>query len=169
MPELQYRVGIGHDTHRLEAGGPLRIGGIDIEFEKHAVGHSDADVLFHAITDALLGAAAVGDIGDMFPDDDPKNKNRNSAEMMTLACDRINQLGYKVVNLDCIVFLERPKLKGLKTEISANVAARLGIDSSMINVKAKTAEGLDAVGNESAIAAQCVALICRDAIPMLGF
>src|SRR5205823_10280139 len=87
------RVGIGHDTHRLAAGGPLRLGGIDIPHDKHAVGHSDADVLLHAITDALLGAAALGDIGELFPDTDPANKNRDSAEMLKLAVERVTSSG----------------------------------------------------------------------------
>src|SRR5438045_4230930 len=104
------RVGIGHDTHRLAAGGPLRLGGVDIPHDKHAVGHSDADVLLHAITDALLGAAALGDIGEMFPDTDPANKNRDSADMLAKAAARVRAASYSIVNLDCIVFAQRPKI-----------------------------------------------------------
>ncbi|MEZ6093771.1 MAG: 2-C-methyl-D-erythritol 2,4-cyclodiphosphate synthase [Pirellulaceae bacterium] len=114
MNQAYYRVGIGHDTHRLEPGGPLRLGGIDIPYEFHAVGHSDADVVMHAITDAILGAAALGDIGDMFPDTDETNRNRDSGEMMQLALDRVNQLGFRLNNLDCIIFAERPKLAEYK-------------------------------------------------------
>ena len=104
------RVGIGHDSHRLASGGPLVLGGIDIPHDKHAVGHSDADVLLHAITDALLGAAALGDIGQMFPDTDEANRGRDSADMLSLAAARISSAGYKINNLDCIVFAQRPKL-----------------------------------------------------------
>ena len=104
------RVGLGHDTHRLRPGGPLRLGGIDIPHDREAVGHSDADVLLHAVTDALLGAAALGDIGQMFPDTDPENRGRDSAEMLRAALDAVAALGWRIVNIDCIVFAQRPKL-----------------------------------------------------------
>jgi 2-C-methyl-D-erythritol 2,4-cyclodiphosphate synthase len=104
------RVGIGHDTHRLGQGGPLRLGGLEIPHDRHLVGHSDADVLLHAVTDALLGAAALGDIGELFPDTDPANRGRDSADMLTRAYAAVNEAGYELVNLDCIVFAQRPKL-----------------------------------------------------------
>src|SRR3954452_15450447 len=97
------RIGIGHDTHRLSPGGPLRLGGIDIPHDRQAVGHSDADVLLHAITDALLGAAALGDIGELFPDTDERNRGRDSADMLSRAMAKVKAAGYVVVNLDCIV------------------------------------------------------------------
>src|SRR6266516_1007791 len=121
------RVGIGHDTHRLAAGGPLRLGGIDIPHDKHAVGHSDADVLLHAITDALLGAAALGDIGELFPDTDPANKNRDSAEMLREALARVAAAGYSIENLDCIVFIERPRLGPHKQAIRDRIAEILSL------------------------------------------
>jgi 2-C-methyl-D-erythritol 2,4-cyclodiphosphate synthase len=157
------RVGIGHDTHRLAAGGPLRLGGIDIPHDKHAVGHSDADVLLHAITDALLGAAALGDIGELFPDTDPANKNRDSAEMLRLASERVTSSayapGYRIVNLDCIVFAQRPKLSPHKEAIRNRIADLLGIHPAQVGIKAKTGEEVGEIGREELIGAQCVALL----------
>ena len=153
------RIGIGHDTHRLAKGGPLRIGGIEVAHDQHAVGHSDADVLLHAITDALLGAAALGDIGELFPDSDEANRGRDSAEMLTLAYARVVAAGYQVVNLDCIVFAQRPKLSKYKHAIRDRIAALLKVSSEAIGVKAKTGEGVDSVGHEEAIMAQCVVLL----------
>jgi len=153
------RVGIGHDTHRLAAGGPLRLGGIDIPHDRQAVGHSDADVLLHAITDALLGAAALGDIGEMFPDTDPANKNRDSAEMLRQAAQDVVAAGYKIANLDCIVFAQRPKLSPHKEAIRRRIAEILGLSGDQVGVKAKTGEGVGEVGREEVIMAQCVALL----------
>jgi len=152
------RVGIGHDTHRLSAGGPLRLGGIDIPHDRHAVGHSDADVLLHAITDALLGAAALGDIGELFPDTDEKNRGRDSAEMLKQAAARV-AAAYTIGNLDCIVFAQRPKLGPYKESIRLRIAEILGLSPTQVGVKAKTGEGLSEVGREEAIVAQCVALL----------
>jgi len=153
------RVGIGHDTHRLRAGGPLRLGGINIPCQREAVGHSDADALLHAITDALLGAAGLGDIGQMFPDTDPANHGRDSAEMLKAAADDVAALGWTIGNLDCIVFLERPKLLPFKQAIRQRLAEILGLDPEQIGLKAKTAEQLGAIGREEAIAAQCVVML----------
>ena len=102
------RVGIGHDTHRLKAGGPLRLGGVDIPHDRGSVGHSDGDALLHAVIDALLGAAALGDMGKMFPDTDPENRGRDSAEMLAVALEAVATLGWQIVNVDCIVFAQRP-------------------------------------------------------------
>ena len=110
-----HRIGIGHDTHRLAPGGPLRLGGIDISGELSAVGHSDADALLHALTDALLGAAALGDIGEMFPDTDPANRGRDSGQMLTQAWQAVANAGYKIVNLDCIVHLGTPQVVAPQT------------------------------------------------------
>jgi len=159
FPALGIRVGIGHDTHRLAAGGPLRLGGVDIPHDKHAVGHSDADVLLHAITDALLGAAALGDIGEMFPDTDAANKNRDSADMLKRAVDEVALRQLTIGNLDCIVFAQRPKLSAFKDVIRKRVAEILGIDPAQVGVKAKTGEGVGEIGREETIAAQCVALL----------
>lgn len=153
------RVGIGHDTHRLGQGGPLRLGGIDIPHDRHAIGHSDADVLLHAITDAILGAAALGDIGELFPDTDERNRGRDSADMLRRAADQVRAAGYATVNLDCIVFTQRPKLSAHKDAIRRRIAEILAIPPGSIGVKAKTGEGLGEVGREEAIIAQCVALL----------
>ena len=153
------RIGIGHDTHRLAPGGPLRLGGVEVPHTAHAVGHSDADALLHAITDALLGAAALGDIGEMFPDTDPTNRGRDSAEMLRLAAERVAQHGWRIENVDCIVFAERPRLSDHKPSIRARIASILGLWPDQVGVKAKTGEGVDAVGREEAIMAQCVVLL----------
>jgi len=157
------RIGLGHDTHRLGDGGPLRLGGVDVPHDKQALGHSDADVLLHAITDALLGAAALGDIGQMFPDDSPENRNRDSADMLTLAYQRVLALGYEIGNLDCIVFAQRPKLSPYKEKICARIAEILNIRPDQVGIKAKTGEQVGVVGREEAIMAQCAALLVRRA------
>ncbi|MCA9216520.1 MAG: 2-C-methyl-D-erythritol 2,4-cyclodiphosphate synthase [Planctomycetales bacterium] len=156
---MSFRVGIGHDTHRLAAGGPLRLGGIDVPFDFHMVGHSDADVLLHAITDALLGAIAQGDIGELFPNTDDANKNRDSAVFLEAAADRVTAAGYRVANLDCIVFAERPKLSPYKATIAARLAELLQIDASCVNVKAKTGEAVGPVGKGEAIMAESIVLL----------
>lgn len=155
------RIGVGHDTHRLAAGGPLRLGGVTIEHDHHLVGHSDADVLLHAITDALLGAAALGDIGELFPNTDELNRNRDSGEMLMLAMQRVSEQGYEVINLDCIVFAQRPKLSVHKRAIAERIAELLGLCPQQVGVKAKTGESVGPVGLEEAMMAQCVALLCR--------
>ena len=161
MDPADLRIGIGHDTHRLIAGGPLRLGGIDIPFEYSLDGHSDADVLLHAITDAILGAAALGDIGELYPDNDEANKGRDSAQMLAGALTAVTDAGYQIVNLDCIVFAQRPKLSSYKRPIAERVAAILGIAANQVGVKAKTGEGVGAVGKQEAMMAQCVALLAR--------
>ena len=153
------RVGIGHDTHRLAQGGPLLLGGIEIPHEKHAVGHSDADVLLHAVIDALLGAAGLGDIGEMFPDTDALNRDRDSADMLRLTVERITQAGFAIGNLDCIVFAERPKITQYKEAVTARIASLVGMDTCRVNLKAKTGEGIGPIGQEQAIAAQVVVLL----------
>lgn len=155
------RIGIGHDTHRLADGGPLRVGGIDVPHDRHAVGHSDADVLLHAVTDALLGAAGLGDIGELFPDTDEANRGRDSAEMLRIAAERVADAGWAVGNLDCIVFAQRPKLSAHKPAIQRRVAQVLGIEPEQVGVKAKTGEGVGLVGEQTIIAAQVVALLVR--------
>lgn len=155
----RFRVGIGHDTHRLAPGGPLRLGGIDVPHAKSAIGHSDADTLLHAVTDALLGAAALGDIGELFPDTDPANRGRDSAEMLQTAVARLAQSGFHVVNVDCIVFAQRPKLSAYKDAMRQRIADILGLGAAQVGVKAKTGEGVGEVGREEIIMAQCVALV----------
>jgi 2-C-methyl-D-erythritol 2,4-cyclodiphosphate synthase len=153
------RIGIGHDTHRLAPGGPLRLGGIDIPADAHAVGHSDADALLHAVTDALLGAAAAGDIGEMFPDDDPANRGRDSADMLERAWREVSRRGFRIVNLDCIVFAQKPKLLPHKTRIRQRIAEVLEVAVECVGLKAKTGEAVGPVGREEAIMAQCVVLL----------
>lgn len=155
------RIGLGHDTHRLGDGGPLRLGGIDVPHDKHAIGHSDADVLLHAITDALLGATSLGDIGELFPDTDPANQGRDSAEMLRLAYGRVLAAGYRIGNLDCIVFAQRPKLLPHKEAIRRRIAEILGVAVEQIGLKAKTGEHVGPAGREEAIMAECVALVVK--------
>ena len=155
------RIGLGHDTHRLGPGAGLVIGGITIPHDRAAIGHSDADVLLHALTDALLGAAALGDIGEMFPDTDPANRGRDSADMLRRAMARVAEAGWRIVNLDCVVFAQRPKILPHRTAIRERIAEILGIDDSAVWLKAKTGEGVGPIGEELAIAAECVVLIER--------
>jgi 2-C-methyl-D-erythritol 2,4-cyclodiphosphate synthase len=153
------RIGIGHDTHRLQPGGPLRLGGVNIPHDRETIGHSDADVLLHAITDALLGAAALGDIGQMFPDTDATNRGRDSAEMLRAALDDVKLVGLKICNIDCIVFAQRPKILSHKQIIRERLAEILDIEPERIGLKAKTGNFIGPVGREEAIEAQCVVLL----------
>ena len=158
-----HRVGLGHDTHRLEPGEQLVLGGVAIPHDKRAVGHSDADVLLHAITDALLGAAALGDIGELFPDTDPANSGRDSGEMLQVAAGRLAAAGWQVVNLDCVIFAQRPRILPHRPAIRRRIAEILGLDEQAVWLKAKTGEGVGPIGEERAIAAECVALVERRA------
>jgi 2-C-methyl-D-erythritol 2,4-cyclodiphosphate synthase len=153
------RVGIGHDTHRLTEGRPLILGGVRVPYARGLAGHSDADVVLHALTDALLGAAALGDIGDAFPDTDPAYKDCDSAVFIRDTLARLNRSGWKVVNIDVIIFAQAPKLGPVKAEIRRNLAALLGLAEDAVNVKAKTGEGVGTIGRGEAISAQVVALI----------
>jgi len=156
-----FRVGLGHDTHSLAPGNALLVGGIRIEHDRQALGHSDADVLLHAITDALLGAAGLGDIGEMFPDTDPANRGLDSADMLAAAVARMTAAGWQIVNLDCVIFAQRPKILPYRTAMRERIAAILSVDLSVVWLKAKTGEGLGPIGEEQAIAAECVVLIQR--------
>lgn len=137
----------------------MRLGGVDIPHDRELVGHSDADVLLHAVTDALLGAAALGDIGQRFPDDDPANRGRDSAEMLGAAREAVAAAGWQVGNVDCVVMAQRPKLAPHAEAIRRRLAAILDVAPDRIGVKAKTGEGVGPVGHEEIIAAQCVALL----------
>lgn len=158
---MQIRVGLGHDTHRLEPGGPLRLGGIDIDFDHHLAGHSDADALLHAITDAILGAASLGDIGEMFPDTEAVNKGRDSAEMLTTAHRQVQAAGWNIVNLDCVVLAERPKLIAWKERIRQRVAEILTIPASAVGLKGKTGEKVGAIGSGQILQTMCVCLLSK--------
>ena len=155
----EIRTGLGWDVHRLASGRPLILGGVTVPSELGLEGHSDADILSHAITDALLGAAALGDVGQMFPDTDAENRGRDSFEMLTTALESVAALGWKIVNIDCIVFAQRPKLLPHRQAIRQRVADILGIEVERVGLQAKTGEGIGAIGREEAIAAQCVALL----------
>ncbi len=156
-----FRIGLGHDTHRLGPGDALVLGGVAIPHHQRALGHSDADVLLHAITDAILGAAALGDIGELFPDTDPANRGRDSAGMLRAAMDRVAAAGWRLVNLDCVIFAQRPKILPHRPAIRRRIAEVLGVDESAVWLKAKTGESVGPIGEELAIAAECVALMER--------
>ena len=153
------RVGTGYDLHRLVEGRPLLLGGVLIPSERGALGHSDADVVCHAVTDAVLGAAGAGDIGRHYPDTDPRWKDAVSVDILRDSVQRVKALGFAVENVDVSVVLERPKIAPYASEIQARLAEALGIDAARVSVKGKTNEGLDAVGRGEAIAAHAVALL----------
>ena len=151
------RVGIGYDVHPLKAGRPLVLGGVRIEYERGLDGYSDADVLTHAVIDALLGAAGLGDIGTHFPAGDPKLRSASSLDMLEKSMAMLAEAGYRVVNADCIVVAQEPRLHSHLAAMSSNLASRLGtID---VNVKGKSPEGLGALGQGAGIAAQAVVTI----------
>ncbi len=153
------RIGQGYDLHRLEAGHPLILGGVSIPHEKGMVGHSDADVLAHAITDALLGAVALGNIGQLFPDTDPAFKGADSLVLLTEAWSRVAALGYRIVNIDATVIAQRPKLNPHLDAIREQLASTLQIPLGDISVKAKTNEGVGPEGREEAISVHAIALL----------
>jgi 2-C-methyl-D-erythritol 2,4-cyclodiphosphate synthase len=153
------RIGIGYDIHRLVEGRKLVLGGVEIPFEKGLLGHSDSDVLTHAICDALLGAAALGDIGMHFPDNDPRWAGASSLEFLARVVELVTQEGYRVANVDATVMAERPKLVPYVQAMRERLASVLQIDVDQVNIKAKTNEGLESVGRGEAMAAQAVALL----------
>ncbi len=153
------RVGQGWDIHRLIAGGPLRIGGIDVPFEQRLLGHSDGDVVLHAVTDALLGAIAAGDIGTHFPDTDPRYHGIDSARLLRQAVELVTARGLAVGNVDVTVLAERPKLGPHFAAMRARVAEVLSVAVEQVSLKAKTTEGLGAIGRGEAIAALAVATV----------
>ena len=152
-----HRVGIGTDLHRLVAGRRLILGHVPIASELGLAGHSDADVLLHAVTDALLGAAGLPDIGELFPDTDPRYKDVDSSVLLTAAVREVTAQGYALVNVDVTVHAERPRLRPHKAAIRGELASLLGLPVDAVNVKAKTNEGVDAVGRGEAIA--CTAVV----------
>jgi 2-C-methyl-D-erythritol 2,4-cyclodiphosphate synthase len=154
------RIGIGHDTHRLGALRPLVLGGLRIEYPKGLIGHSDADVVLHALCDALLGAAGLGDLGDAYPDTDPKYKDTESAVFVRESLARVNQKGYRVINVDIVLFAQEPKLGAAKkAEMAKHIAGLLGLGVDAVNVKAKTGEKVGHIGRCEAIACQVAVLI----------
>ena len=156
---MNIRVGEGWDTHALVEGRPLMLGGVQIPFEKGLLGHSDADVLLHAITDALLGAAGLGDIGQHFPDTDATYKGADSAKLLKIAYDHVKQLGWQLGNVDCTIVAQAPKLAPHRSDIRSSIAKALGVTESQVNVKAKTAEKMGPVGEGLSMEARAVVLI----------
>jgi len=153
------RVGSGLDVHALEHGLPLWLAGVRIPYHRGLAGHSDADVVLHAVTDALLGAAGLGDIGDRYPDTDPKWKDANSRLFLAETLAKLNQLGWRVVNLDVTIFAQEPKLGPVKGRIRESVAGMLGLPVGFVNVKAKTGEHVGHIGRGEAIGCHAVVLI----------
>jgi len=154
-----FRIGTGYDLHRLVEGRPLLLGGIQIPFEKGLLGHSDADILCHAVTDALLGAAAMGDIGSHFPDTDVRFKDANSIDLLMRARNLLHAAGYRVVNVDATVVAERPKLRDHIDDMRQRLAEALALEKHMVSVKAKTNEGVGPEGRGEAMSAHAVVLL----------
>jgi len=161
MNQVPFRVGQGFDVHALEAGGPLLLGGVVIEHSHHLKGHSDADALLHAVTDALLGAAGLGDIGRLFPDNDPKYAGIDSRVLLRDAYARIQQAGWRVVNVDATIHAQAPKIAPHAQAMAEHIAQDLLTSVDAINIKAKTNEGLGYLGRQEGIAVTTVALIER--------
>ena len=153
------RVGLGYDIHEMVEGRKLILGGVEIKHDKGSKGHSDGDALLHAITDALLGAAGLGDIGEYFPDNDDKWKDADSGELLKEAFRIVRRRGWEVENIDTNIIAQAPKIKPYKSQMEARIASLLEIETRRVNVKAKTNEGLDAVGRKEAIATQAVVLL----------
>ena len=153
------RIGHGYDVHRLVKGRKLILGGVEIPFEKGLLGHSDADVLLHALSDALLGAAALGDIGQHFPDTDERYRGADSIVLLRRVAALLRERGYEVGNVDCTVLAQRPKLAGFIPQMRENIASALDIPADRVSVKATTEEGLGFTGSGEGIAAHAVALI----------
>ncbi|MEO7520374.1 MAG: 2-C-methyl-D-erythritol 2,4-cyclodiphosphate synthase [Gemmatimonas sp.] len=159
--ELTHRVGIGYDSHRLAPGGPLRLGGVDIPAAMHCVAHSDGDAVCHAVTDAILGGAGLGDIGEMFPDTDDANRGRDSIEMLEAALRRISDDGWSVGNVDITVITERPKIGAHRVAIRASLATALRIREDHVGIKGKTNEGLGFIGREEGLGVIAVVSLVR--------
>jgi 2-C-methyl-D-erythritol 2,4-cyclodiphosphate synthase len=155
------RVGIGYDIHRLEEGRRLVVGGIDIPYERGLVGHSDADVVLHAVTDAVLGAAGLPDIGEFFPDTDETFRNADSGKLLETAMERVRELGFAVGNVDIIIHAEQPKMSPYKRPMAESIAVMLGVPPEAVSVKAKTNEGMGPLGHADAIACTAVAMVVR--------
>jgi 2-C-methyl-D-erythritol 2,4-cyclodiphosphate synthase len=159
----EFRTGIGYDLHRLTAGRRLMLGGVEIPFEKGFEAHSDGDILLHAVTDALLGAAGLGDIGELFPPSDPQWKDADSTVFLTQVRELIESYGYRIANVDAVVIIERPKILPYREKIRKRMAEVLGINADRVGIKAKTAEGVGPVGRGEAAEAHAVAAIWRAA------
>jgi 2-C-methyl-D-erythritol 2,4-cyclodiphosphate synthase len=153
------RVGIGYDSHRFAPPGPMILGGVSISSEVHLVGHSDGDAIAHALTDAVLGAAGAGDIGQLFPDTNPKNKNRNSIEMLRMAVERVNATGWRVSQVDIVVVTEQPKIGPHREAMRIALATALGVKENEISIKGKTNEGMGWIGRGEGLGCMAVATL----------
>lgn len=163
-PARATRTGIGYDSHRFEPPGPLILGGIPIPSDVHLHGHSDGDAAAHAITDAILGAACAGDIGEMFSDRDPANKGRDSIEMLRAAVARVAALGWQVAHVDLVIVAERPRIASHRELMRARLAAALGLSPGDVSVKGKTNEGMGWIGRGEGIACMAVATVIGAAV-----
>ncbi len=156
---MNFRIGIGYDIHKLVDGRPLILGGVNVQFEKGLLGHSDGDGLLHAIADAMLGAAALGDIGRHFPDTDPKYKGADSANLLSLTAALVKEKGFATVNVDANIIAEKPKMMPHIYKMRERIAGILSLPIDAISVKARTNEGLDAIGRGEAIAVQAIVML----------
>jgi len=156
---MSVRIGIGYDSHRFGSGGPLRLGGVDIDFDRHLVGHSDGDAIAHAITDAVLGAAGLGDIGELFSDRDRTNRGRDSVEMLAIAVARVRGAGYDVSQVDVSVIAEQPRIGPHREAIRAALGKALGMPLGGVSIKGKTNEGMGFIGRGEGIACIAVATL----------
>lgn len=156
------RIGHGYDVHKLVEGRDLIVGGVKIPYEKGLLGHSDADVLLHAVSDSLLGAAAMGDIGGMFPDNDPQFLDADSLVLLRRVFERLRESGYKVINVDATIIAQKPKMKPYIPEMRMNIAAALSTSIDNISVKATTEEEMGFTGRGEGISAHCVCLIDKN-------
>jgi len=167
METPDIRIGMGTDVHAFAPGRDLILGGVIIDHDMGLAGHSDADVLIHAVCDAILGAAGLGDIGDLFPDTDPKYKDIDSRILLAACARKLEQAGYRIINLDCTVFAQAPKLGPKKQQMAAGMAETLEISAECVNVKATTTEHLGFIGRKEGIAAQAIALIATRTNPTI--
>lgn len=158
----QFRIGMGHDIHALVEGRELWLGGVKIPFELGLKGHSDADALIHAIMDAMLGALALGDIGQLFPDTDPAYKGISSLKLLDVVRAKVAETGYRIGNLDCMIHCEVPKIAPYRVAIIETLAGALQLEKNQVSLKAGTNEGFDAIGKRQAIACHAIVLMVRD-------
>ena len=161
---MKYRIGHSQDVHRFEKGRPLILGGVNIPFERGLAGHSDADCVFHAVSEAIIGALGLGDLGTHFPDTDPRYKNIFSSFFVEEARKLLLTYGYSIANLDVTIYAERPLLKAHVPKMRGNLAGLLGIESERVNLKATRGEGLGFIGHGKGIGAECVVLIYKEEI-----
>lgn len=160
-PPETHRVGLGYDSHRFVPGGPLRLGGVDVPHDRSLAGHSDGDAVAHAITDAVLGAACAGDIGSMFPDDDPVNRGRDSLEMLRLAVDEVRMRGWRIGNVDVTVITEAPRIGPHRDAMRAALAHALYVGAEHISIKGKSNEGMGSIGSGEGLACLAVVSLAR--------